>query len=222
MKKIINYEKDIEFKNKISEIKSISIEDHFIADENMLSGSFIVSGEYKINELSVNTETFDYNLPLEYEFDKPVEKDSIKKEIENFEYNIRDDILTIYVDYSIRYEYKKDEIILPKIAEEKEIKLSSIEKEFETLEKNFSDDEKVENIENSTLRKTDNIIEEETELINSDEEYSTYCVHIYREGETIDSIAKLYNTDVNLIKEYNNINELKDKDKIIVPLFYSD
>ena len=88
MYKIINYEKDIIFKTKIGEICSITLEQDFNVEDNIFKGSFNLSGEYKPNNLSVNKESFNYDLPLEYELEPSINKDSIVYEIENFEYNV--------------------------------------------------------------------------------------------------------------------------------------
>ena len=54
--------------------------------------------------------------------------------------------------------------------------------------------------------------------INTDnDQYISYYVHIVRENDTIDSICKLYNTNIEDIKEYNNIDKIILGNKIIIP-----
>ena len=115
MKKIIEYEKDIIFKTNIGEICSISLENDFNVDGSFLKGEFTILGEYKINELSVNKESFEYKLPLEYELEDNVDLSSIVYEIENFEYTVKDDVLSVYIDLGIRYDEKKIEPIIPEV-----------------------------------------------------------------------------------------------------------
>ena len=191
MKKIINYEKDIEFNTKIGEITSISLEDFFDIEENKLEGHFLINGEYKTNELSINKESFEYKLPLEYELDDDVDLETIKKEIDNFEYKVNDNILNIIIDYSLAYEVK------PIIPSEEELN-RPIEPALE--------EKKIESV------------KEEVKESDEEEETALYHIHMFKESETIESIAALYKTDASLIKEYNDTTNISDKDKIIVPL----
>lgn len=59
--------------------------------------------------------------------------------------------------------------------------------------------------------------EEKKEIIK-DGDYVKYYVHIVNENDSFDSICLKYNVNINLIKEYNNISELKVNDKIIIPV----
>ena len=54
-------------------------------------------------------------------------------------------------------------------------------------------------------------------FINENEEYSTYHIYIIREGDTIDKIMSKYNIKKETLEEYNNIEEIKIGDKIIIP-----
>ena len=193
MEKIINYEKDIEFNTRIGEISSISLEDFFDIDDGKLCGNFVLSGEYKTNELSVNKEQFEYKLPLEYEFDDNVDVLTFKKEIDNFEYKVDDNKLCVMIDYKLDYEVK------PIIPSEEELN-----EDIELIE------ERKEIVEPEKVTETNEPKEEE--------ETSIYHVHMFKEGETISSIAALYGSDESIIKEYNNTSSLNDKDKIIVPI----
>ena len=118
MKKIIEYEKDIIFKTKIGEICSISLENEFNVEGNYLKGDFTILGEYKSNELSVNKESFEYKLPLEYELEDNVDLSSIVYEIENFEslieinktFSLIEEALTqIFNKFSLEQENKDEE-----------------------------------------------------------------------------------------------------------------
>ena len=64
MKSVIPFKKVIEFKTKIAEITSISLEHEYVKKEGELSGDFIVEGDYKVHEVSVNKEKFKYRLPF--------------------------------------------------------------------------------------------------------------------------------------------------------------
>lgn len=161
MYKIINYEKDIIFKTKIGEICSITLEQDFNVEDNIFKGSFNLSGEYKPNNLSVNKETFNYDLPLEYELEPSINKDSIVYEIENFEYNVVDDVLSIYIDLRLNYEEIKKEPIIPepfKLEEDEEEKEEVLEIEPEIKEDRLD-------------------IKEQETIINSSPKEETYIVY---------------------------------------------
>ena len=60
MKQIIPFVKDVSLNTKISEITSIALEHNLQMENNdSIVGSFIVSGKYKINEISINEEVFE-------------------------------------------------------------------------------------------------------------------------------------------------------------------
>lgn len=215
MKKTINYERDILFKTSIGEICSISLEHDFTVDDGKLKGDFIVSGEYKTNELSVNRESFNYRLPLEYELDSNIDLSTLSYDVDNFEYNVHDDELQVIIDFGVKYEETKKEPIIPEISEE-EINLDDFIDDSSLREEPKKEVELVEKKEEEEDRLSD---EEKSMVLDmfNDDDYITYHVHIIREGDTLESIALKYNVSVELIKEYNNKETLELKDKLIIP-----
>ena len=200
MKKIINYEKELIFKTTIAEICSISLEQDFTIDGGFFRGDFILDGEYKVNELSVNKESFSYHLPLEYELDKNVDYNTVNYEINNFEYTTNDDILKINIDMDLTYDVIAS-FELPVITEEE------LNEEITSVREN-----EIENI--------DEIKEEKNEIIEStisDDTFITYHVHFVKSDDTLESIAQKYGTTINEIKKYNNIDNLELKSKLIIP-----
>ena len=78
-----------------------------------------------------------------------------------------------------------------------------------------------------------NIKEEKTEInestidgllstVNENKSYITYKVHIFRNGDSIESISDKYNVSIEDIKEYNDINTVNIGDKILVPYIYNE
>lgn len=241
MKKIISYEKDILFKTKIGEICSISLEHDFTVDDGFLKGEFILEGDYKPNGLSLNRESFNYHLPLEYELEKNADVGTLSYDIDNFEYTVEDDCLSVYIDFGIRYDEIKIEPNIPEITEEdlnkdieEEIEVQERSEEApeeyeEIKEKEDTKKEKLEEIdfdivlEDGVLPTSDEVRlekEEEDMIVESTletDEFITYHVHIVREGDTLDSIANKYGCTIDLIKEYNNVETLEIKSKLIIP-----
>ena len=52
------------------------------------------------------------------------------------------------------------------------------------------------------------------------EVYVTYNVFIVREGDTLESILEKYNIDLEELKKYNDLSEIKLGDKLIIPNNY--
>lgn len=199
MKKIINYEKEIIFKTTIAEICSISLEQDFTVDDNCFTGDFILTGEYKTNELSVNKEPFIYHLPIEYELDNGVDYNSVNYEIDNFEYTVEDDVLKVTIDLAITYDEVEKEV-LPTISEEE------INDEV-PIERNVREEEVTINEEKKQI--LTNEFNEET--------FTTYHVHIVGSEDNLESIAKKYGVTIDDIKKYNDDVNLELKSKLIIP-----
>ena len=68
--------------------------------------------------------------------------------------------------------------------------------------------EDVEENDNKTIMNT---------IKDGDDTYVTYHIHLVIDGETMESIATMYNVNINLINEYNNITEINVGDKLIIP-----
>ena len=103
MKKVIPFTKDIKFNTKIYEITSISLENTLsIEENNEIDGEFIVSGDYKMNDSSINTEPFIYGLPFDISLDEYYNTDSLKIDIDDFKYEIiNEEILRVNIDVLI-------------------------------------------------------------------------------------------------------------------------
>ena len=101
MKKIIPFKKDIIFKNHISEVTSISLEHTLNVSEsdNSITGNFTVSGEYLMNDTSVNTEAFSYTLPFDIRMDEKYILSNAVIDIDDFYYEIvNDNVLAVNID----------------------------------------------------------------------------------------------------------------------------
>lgn len=213
MKSIVPYTKEITFNTRIAEICSISLEHELNITETEVEGNFIVSGEYKSHEVSVNKEKFDYKLPFTLQVTEDIVKDSIDFEITDFTYEVVDDTtLRVNIEFCVTAdEMEKETDLEENETSEREELRESVMEEINHL---FPDTEEVEE---------DDRLEEDSEniILNSleeqESEYATYHIHIVGNEDTIESICATYNTDINTLKEYNNVESVAIGDKLIIP-----
>lgn len=237
----IPFSKDITFEKKVSEITSISLEHEINVENGVLKGNFIVSGDYKSHEVSVNKEPFSYMLPFEIELSHDIDTETIEFMIDDFTYEIIDNSdLRVNIDFNI-------------LASKKEI-IEEPESIFEDASELFSDnDEERENIESENVNSIEDILNEEkveinedilaeevdtdlrdqvavqstikevsedtiiNSIKNTDDEFTTYHIHMVSDGETVETICTMYNSNLNILGEYNELGELNAGDKVIIP-----
>jgi len=222
---VIPYTKEIVFKTKIAEISSISLEHEMNINDIELLGNFIVSGEYKSHELSVNKEEFSYTLPFSIAITDNIDLDSVDFSITDFSYEvINDNTLKVFIEFSVIASEKE-------IIEEKEVVIFEDVKNASENEIELPDDVILEVPMNSDRVEEDIVIEGvkedridkvETETImdsikNENDEYALYHIHIVKEAETIEMISAMYNSSIDLISEYNDLTNIGIGDKLIIP-----
>lgn len=103
MKKIISFDKNLDFKSMIGEISSISL-DHTLSfdDESSISGDFLISGKYKLTEATRLEEDFNFKLPVEIMLGEKLEEVGRKIEIDDFHYEVEnDDSLACHIEVKI-------------------------------------------------------------------------------------------------------------------------
>ena len=230
---IIPFTKDIKFKTSISEILSISLEHEYTVNESEILGNFIVSGEYKSHEVSINKEPFEYVLPFSVNIAKKIDRESVDFAIEDFTYEIIDkDTLKVNIEYSVNAnEIKEEEPIFERV-EDNDVPFEEIldqideeinENRHEEVSPQKSQDETIKSEEqNLSDNERDEISEEDkTELIDSvniqEDSFVTYQIHIMKETDTIESVCTKYNTTQNILSEYNDLSTLTIGDKLIIP-----
>ena len=216
MKKIVTFKKDLIFKTNLSEITSISLEHNLqLKTQNLINGNFIINGEYKIADSSTNTELFSFELPFDINIDDKYITKDIVVDIDDFYYEIVDNrILNVNID-----------VLIDKLEEKPLI----IQEEERCVEDEFPF-EGIEEIVPMALPKEEIITKKEEKievkesvqslfnnLNDSVDTYSTYKVYIFRENDTIDTILQKYNMSKENLSLYNNLNEIKLGDKIIIP-----
>ena len=92
MKKIISFDKNLDFKSMIGDISSIAL-DHTLKfiDGSNISGDFLITGSYKLTEASRVEESFSFKVPVEIILNEVLDLESAKIDIEDFSYHVEDD-----------------------------------------------------------------------------------------------------------------------------------
>lgn len=213
IKKIIPFEKELLFKTKACEITSISLE-HKInqIEDDLISGIFHINGDYKITEGSINRQNFSFDVDFDIALDSRYDTTNMIIDIDNFTYKIvNDEILKVNIDLFIDGDLKKDEAIQTITdTEEKEE-----QKEVLNRQKTIENETQVKDIEqdNKNVQENYNIFD----TIDESETYATYHVYIVKEEDTIEKIIEKYNVSKEILALYNNIEDIKALDKIIIP-----
>ncbi len=229
LKSIVPYTKEIVFANKIVEICSISLEHELHYSDTEIEGNFLVSGEYRSHEVSINKEPFHYKLPFSLEVTDTVVKDSIDFEITDFTYEVeQENTLVVHIEFMVTAEEEepKEEIeeeisneVLEEEPEQKEEQEEVREAVIEEISNMFSLEEELE--ENSDVE--EKRLDEESEALildsakETDDEFATYHIHIVGSEDTLEGICAMYQTDSNILKAYNNVESISVGDKIIIP-----
>ena len=247
MKSVIPFTKELDFKTKVREITSISLERDFEVEEGSINGNLFVSGEYKSHEVSVNVLPFSFKIPFTIEIPDHLDRDSITIEISDFAYDMVEDS-KIKVNIELELEGEEQEVVEEEIEEEKpEVDSEEIlkmleetkEKEDSSFDEERNHEEEEEKIEeeqeeekteeeseekDSAIAKEDvrdqNLKESEEMIIantQTKEEYTTYHIHMIKEGETVETICTMYNSNLALLGEYNDLTNITPGEKLIIP-----
>ena len=245
MKSIIPFTKELDFKTKVSEITSISLEREFEVNTSSIEGSLYVSGDYKSHEVSANVTPFNFKIPFTIEIPDNLVEESITLEISDFAYEMEENSkIKVSIELELfgeekEIEEEEDEDIAPievdgeeivKMLEEASEKEKEMEKEDraepeeELSEEETTKEEKEEapaDTVDETREETEEDMTSENVIItgasNTPDEYTTYHIHIVKEGETIETICTMYNSNLSLLNDYNDLSEVSKGMKIIIP-----
>ena len=215
MKNIIPFKKDIIFKTKLEEITSISLENTLKMIDGVVEGNFIIDGEYKEKDSSLDTEPFNLEIPFKSVMDERFITDKAIIDIDDFYYEItNDNTLSVSIDVLVDKLEEQPLIRVEDVKEEDiEEKYNSEEREIdEVVEEETKESNDVEGLKNkiTTIFNTD----------NSEEAYVTYNVFIVRNNDTIDTILDKYKITKEELEKYNDLSELKVGDKLLIPNEY--
>lgn len=221
MKKKVTFEKKINFPTMIGEITAISLEHNLkFVNDSEVKGDLILSGKYKLTEASRLEEDFKYNIPAEISLFEKLDLNTINIEITDFYYEIEnEDTMVCNIELLV----EGDEIIPEKLEDEvrecdgdlkteEEIEIP-VKENVEVLQ-----EEEVVNDNSST----DNNKSLFFNFSDEAETYGTFLVYIVRQNETINTIIEKYNTSLEELEKYNDLNNLGIGTKLIIPVTNND
>lgn len=218
MKKLVPFKKDINFDTNVALINSISLEHEVTKQgEHLIAGKFIISGDYKMTDTSVNLDNFEYELPFNINIDKKYDIDKASIDISDFYYEVVNNrVLNVNIELCIDDIEEVEEEVM-----EKEELLDELEgaeipvldnQELKTLPKEDRESEEIAPVERETVN-----VKSLFDGLDENEEYAVYKIHIVTENDTIESIINDYEVTKDLLIAYNDLSEVKVGDKIIIP-----
>ena len=90
MKKIVPFNNILEFNTDVCEITSISLEHKLDVSDDMISGVFYITGEYKITDGQLERDKFSFELPFDIALGNSYDRDTLVIDIDDFRYDIVD------------------------------------------------------------------------------------------------------------------------------------
>ena len=222
MKQVIPFSKEIVFKTNIASITSISLEHEEKVYDGEVAGDFIIFGDYKVHNDTTEKELFKYRLPFTAILPEHTIISTVKVDIEDFTYDqIEDDVIKVNVDFSISYDIEDVPEVVPEVKEEPEEMDREVLDEIEEFLRPDEDNTSPEEVEDDKAKETMEV-NDDKDITTTKEEYDKYHIHIVKENETLEQIIKLYETNMETVKMYNEVDKIKMGDKLIIPEYQDD
>lgn len=180
MQKIIPFQTEVNFKDHVSEVTSISLEHSLHKEnENQISGSFIVSGEYKVVDTSSVLDRFSFDLPFDIHLDEKYDISKVHIDIDDFYYEvINNNVLSVHIDVLVDHIEEKE--VLEEVRESSEI---------ETIEEvDMRKDEtpiEILDIEEDIVEKDEEIVEEREPIVEEEHSEEAEAILPTVESKTI-------------------------------------
>ena len=112
MHEIVSFSKEIEFRNMINKVTSISLEHTLMLDGFCnIKGDFIVSGTYKMTAATQIENDFSYKIPVDIEIDEKYDLTNLVIDIDDFTYEVvNESVLKVDINLLLdKLEIKKNE-----------------------------------------------------------------------------------------------------------------
>lgn len=165
MKKIITFEKSLEFPSMIGKITAITLDQHLkFKDSSSIDGKLIIEGKYKRTEASRLEEEFHFDLPTEIILTEKLDLESSKIDIDDFYYEVENnDTINCHIDILV----EGIEIVDIDELEEENIVLTEHKKVIDRIETN-NDTNSVDNLEidsNTNIKDYDDLSSKEDDNV---------------------------------------------------------
>ena len=194
MENIINFKKDIKFDTMIYEISELNIDHDYQVNDYTINGNYVINGTYKDSEIKIGKETFNYTIPFTVELNNNVDLNTVTLEINDFDYQFNNNILSISINNLLTYEEVLTDL-------------------FQEMDDEYRDDDDIESLIDVEPEISDNASEEVSVEADS---YVKYKIHILKDNETIDDLCQIYKISKSTILNYNH-DEFSVGSKIIIP-----
>ena len=237
VKKIVPFNNILTFNTDVCAITAISLEHDIKLEDDSISGVFYISGEYKITDGLLEKEDFKFELPFDIALGNKYNMETIKVDIDDFRYELvgHNELkvnIDLYIDGEILEEPVQNEVeetnndlrdtsddnntlveepIKTKITESLDLLdniLDNKEDKMEEIKENIDIDNNNENTNENV-----NIFN----AFNEEEKYVTYRVYTVTDEDTLDKILEKYQIPKDELAKYNDIENIKTGDKLIIP-----
>lgn len=223
MKKIISFEKKLEFPSMVGEITSISLEHTLeFKSPTLIEGAFLISGTYKLTEASCIEDNFNFKVPTEIMLTENIDVPTGKITVDDFFYEIEDEEnLVCHIDVLVE---GLEEILI------EDPPLEEVDRHVEEIRECDGDINKEIEIphqkekEEKTEPPTEELREELEEqslfsnLKDDEDTFTTYSIYIIRQEETIQTVLDKYKITKEELEEYNDLSNITEGSKIIIPV----
>lgn len=233
MKKIVPFNNVLTFSTDVHEITAISLEHDIKTSPNSISGTFNISGEYKMAEGELKHEPFSFELPFDIALGCNYNLDTLVVDIDDFRYELTDsNKMKVNIDLFIDGEEEPAEDLFTK-DEVKE--LTEDEEVLEPTNREITD--RIDLVDDIVANDKEDIMEEaknEPEVtnennninifngFNEEEKYVTYHVYPFTENDTLEKVLEKYQVSKEELAKYNNLDEIHVGDKLIIPTSNND
>lgn len=218
MKKIISFEKKLEFPSMVGEITSISL-DHTLEFKSptLIEGAFLITGSYKLTEASCIEDNFNFKVPTEIMLTENIDVPTGKITVDDFFYEIEDDEnLVCHIDVLVE---GLEEVFI------EEPPLEEVERHVEEIRECDGDQNKeieIPHREEEIEEEIEELVEEKQSLFSNlkddEDTFTTYSIYIIRQDETIQTVLEKYKITKETLEEYNDLSNIVEGGKVIIPV----
>jgi LysM repeat protein len=238
MKQIIPFIKEVKFEDGLGSIVSISLEHEAFVDTSEVNGNFFVYGEYKKKLDSSEVFEFREKIPFNLLVPDNLIQDTVNVDIDDFTYELlNDNKIKVCIDLSLCGEeikvrdkddvrdlvdiYDMDEKIENNINVDidSDVNISNVTNNIQDYIKNDVSNYVEQDIVNDNDVNVENEINDNSEVTEVGE-YVIYHIHTVNEGDTLESIINKYDTNIDILKEYNDVSKLDVGTKLVIPEVY--